>query len=79
MTLIRSLLARLSQRNEHPRISDSIYPLQLARGNYHSNTQGDTIEWHDITPIINHDGTITVYRDGYFIGFIIDYDSVEMV
>ena len=79
MTLIRSLLARLSQRNEHPRISDSIYPLQLARGNYHSNTQGDTIEWHDITPIINHDGTITVYRDGYFIGFIIDYDSIGMI
>lgn len=79
MTLIRSLLAQLRQRNRNPGITDSIYPIRLARGNYHSNTQGDTIEWYDVTPIINNDGTITVYRDGYFIGFIIDYDSMGMV
>ena len=79
MTLIRSLLSRLSERNKRARISDSIYPIRLARGNYHSNTQGDTIELYDVTPIINSDGTITVYRDGYFIGFIIDYDSMGMV
>lgn len=79
MTLIRSLLDRLSERSKRARISDSIYPIRLARGNYHSNTQGDTIEWYDINPIVNSDGTITVYRDGYFIGFIIDYDSIGMV
>lgn len=41
--------------------------------------QGDTTEWHDITPIINHDGTITAYRDGYFIGYIIDYENIGMI
>ena len=79
MNTIRKLLTRLTTPKETHVIVESIYPIQLARGNYHSNTQGDTIEWHDITPIINHDGTITVYRDGYFIGFIIDYDSMGMV
>ena len=33
----------------------------------------------DITPIINHDGTITAYRDGHFIGYIIDYENIGMI
>ena len=77
--MIRKLIKRFTTPKETHVIVESIYPIQLARGNYHSNTQGDTIEWYDVTPIINSDGTITVYRDGYFIGFIIDYDSMGMV
>ena len=46
---------------------------------YQTSSQGDTTEWHDITPIINHDGTITAYRDGYFIGYIIDYENIGMI
>ena len=78
MNTIRKLLTRLTAPKETHVIVESIYPIQLARGNYQTTTQGDTTEWHDITPIINHDGTITAYRDGYFIGYIIDYDNIGM-
>ena len=77
--MIRNILSRLTRRKETHVIVESIYPIQLARGNYQTTTQGDATEWQDITPIINHDGTITMYRDGYFIGYIIDYDSVGMI
>ena len=77
--MIHKLIKRFTTPKETHVIVESIYPIQLARGNYHSNTQGDTIEWYDITPIINNDGTVTIYRDGYFIGFIIDYDSMGMI
>ena len=33
----------------------------------------------DVTPIVNHDGTITAYRDGYFIRYIIDYENIGMI
>ena len=77
--MIRNLLSRLARRKETHVIVESIYPIQLARGNYQTSSQGDTTEWQDITPIINHDGTITAYRDGYFIGYIIDYDNIGMI
>ena len=77
--MIRNILSRLTRRKETHVIAESIYPIQLARGNYQTTTQGDTTEWHDITPIINHDGTITAYRDGYFIGYIIDYENIGMI
>ena len=77
--MIRNILSRLTRRKETHVIVESIYPIQLARGNYQTASQGDTTEWHDITPIINHDGTITAYRDGYFIGYIIDYDNIGMI
>ena len=57
--MIRNLLSRLTRRKETHVIVESIYPMQLARGNYQTSSQGDTTEWQDITPIINHDGTIT--------------------
>ena len=77
--MIRNILSRLTRRKETHVIVESIYPIQLARGNYRTTTQGDATEWQDITPIINHDGTITAYRDGYFIGYIIDYDNIGMI
>ena len=77
--MIRNILSRLTRRKETHVIVESIYPLQLARGNYQTSSQGYTTEWHDITPIINHDGTITAYRDGYFIGYIIDYENIGMI
>ena len=77
--MIRNILSRLTRRKESHVIVESIYPIQLARGNYQTSSQGDTTEWQDITPIINHDGTITAYRDGYFIGYIIDYDNIGMI
>ena len=77
--MIRNILSRLTRRKETHVIVESIYPIQLARGNYQTSSQGDTTEWLDITPIINHDGTITAYRDGYFIGYIIDYDNIGMI
>ena len=77
--MIRNLLSRLTRRKETHVIVESIYPIQLARGNYQTSSQGDTTEWQDITPIINHDGTITAYRDGCFIGYIIDYDNIGMI
>ena len=77
--MIRNLLSRLTRRKETHVIVESIYPIQLARGNYQTTTQGDATEWHDITPIINHDGTITAYRDGHFIGYIIDYENIGMI
>ena len=79
MNTIRKLLTRLTASKEAHVIVESIYPIQLARGNYQTSSQGDTTEWHDITPIINHDGTITAYRDGYFIGYIIDYENIGMI
>ena len=77
--MIRNILSRLTRRKETHAIVESIYPIQLARGNYQTSSQGDTTEWQDITPIINHDGTITAYRDGYFIGYIIDYENIGMI
>lgn len=77
--MIRNLLSRLARRKETHVIVESIYPIQLARGNYRTTTHGDATEWQDITPIINHDGTITAYRDGYFIGYIIDYENIGMI
>ena len=77
--MIRNILSRLARRKETHVIVESIYPIQLARGNYQTTSQGDTTEWQDITPIINHDGTITAYRDGYFIGYIIDYENIGMI
>ena len=77
--MIRNILSRLTRRKETHVIVESIYPIQLARGNYQTTTHGDATEWHDITPIINHDGTITAYRDGYFIGYIIDYENIGMI
>ena len=77
--MIRNILSRLTRRKETHVIVESIYPIQLARGNYQTTSQGDTTEWQDITPIINHDGTITAYRDGYFIGYIIDYETIGMI
>ena len=77
--MIRNILSRLTRRKETHVIVESIYPIQLARGNYQTSSQGDTTEWLDITPIINHDGTITAYRDGYFIGYIIDYENIGMI
>ena len=76
--MIRNILSRLTRRKGTHVIVESIYPIQLARGNYQTSSQGDTTEWQDITPNINHDGTITAYRDGYFIGYIIDYDNIGM-
>ena len=77
--MIRNILSRLTRRKETHVIVESIYPIQLARGNYQTSSQGDTTEWLDITPIINHDGTITASRDGHFIGYIIDYDNIGMI
>ena len=77
--MIRNILSRLTRRKETHVIVESIYPIQLARGNYQTSSQGDATEWQDITPIINHDGTITAYRDGYFIGYIIDYENIGMI
>ena len=77
--MIRNILSRLARRKETHVIVESIYPIQLAHGNYQTSSQGDTTEWQDITPIINHDGTITAYRDGYFIGYIIDYENIGMI
>ena len=77
--MIRKLLTKLTTSKEQHTLVESIYPIQLARGNYQTSSQGDTTEWLDITPIINHDGTITAYRDGYFIGYIIDYDNIGMI
>ena len=77
--MIRNILSRLTRRKETHVIVESIYPIQLAQGNYQTSSQGYTTEWQDITPIINHDGTITAYRDGYFIGYIIDYDNIGMI
>ena len=33
----------------------------------------------ELDHIINHDGTITAYMDGYFIGYIIDYENIGMI
>ena len=77
--MIRNILSRLARRKETHVIVESIYPIQLAQGNYQTSSQGYTTEWQDITPIINHDGTITAYRDGYFIGYIIDYANIGMI
>ena len=77
--MIRNILSRLTRRKETHVIVESIYPIQLARGNYRTTTQGDATEWQDITPIINHDGTIAAYRDGHFIGYIIDYENIGMI
>lgn len=77
--MIHKLIKRFTTPKETHVIVESIYPIQLAHGNYQTTSQGDAIEWHDITPIINHDGTITMYREGHFIGYITDYDSVGMI
>ena len=77
--MIRNLLSRLTRRKETHVIVESIYPIQLARGNYQTSSQDIVTEWQDITPIINHDGTITAYRDGHFIGYIIDYENIGMI
>ena len=77
--MIHKLIKRFTEPKETHVIVESIYPIQLARGNYQTSSQGDTTEWQDITPIVNHDGTITAYRDGYFIGYIIDYENIGMM
>ena len=79
MNTIRKLLTRLTTPKGAHVIVESIYPIQLARGNYRTTSQGDATEWQDITPIINHDGTITAYRHGYFIGYIIDYENIGVI
>ena len=77
--MMHKLIKRFTTPREPHTIFESIYPIQLARGNYQTAIQGDTTEWWDITPIINHDGTITTYRDGHFIGYIIDYEYIGMI
>ena len=56
-----------------------LYPIVLQRGTYIVTDCGEQTQWHNVTPIINHDGTITAYRDGYFIGYIIDYENIGMI
>ena len=77
--MIRKLLTKLTTPKEQHTLVESIYPIQLAQGNYQTSSQGYTTEWLDITPIINHYGTITAYRDGHFIGYIIDYDNIGII
>ena len=77
--MIHKLIKRLTEPKETHVLVESIYPIQLAHGNYQTTSQGDTVEWYDITPIINHDGTITMYREGHFTGYIIDYENIGLI
>lgn len=74
--MIRSILNKLTQRTEVIAVDDGIYPLVLAHGNYISELDGNTSEWHDVTPIINADGTITLFRNGDFVGHVAHYFSI---
>lgn len=74
--MIRKLLTRLTQYTETIEIDDGLYPLVLTHGNYISELDGETTEWHDVTPIINADGTITLFRNGDFVGHIAHYFNI---
>ena len=74
--MIRKLLTHLTQRAEVIEIDDGIYPLVLAHGNYVSELDGTTSEWHDVTPIVNADGTITFFHNGDFVGHVAHYFSI---
>ena len=54
----------------------SIYPLILAHGNYLVTAEETTSTWHDVTPIVNEDSTITLTRHGHIIGHVNHYETI---
>ena len=82
LNLIRQLLARRTNNDWHETqwvavdAEPSIYPLILARGTYIVTVEETASTWHDVTPIVNEDSTITLTDNGHIIGHINHYETI---
>ena len=53
-----------------------LYPIVLQHGTYIVTDCGEQTEWLNVTPIINHDQSITLTSNGEIVGYIRNHDSI---
>lgn len=53
-----------------------LYPIVLQHGDYIVTDCGEQTQWHNVTPIINHDQSITLTSNGEIVGYIRHHDSI---
>lgn len=56
-----------------------LYPIVLQRGTYIVTDCGEQTQWNNVTPIINHDQSITLTSNGEIVGYIRNHDSIGAV
>ena len=53
-----------------------LYPIVLQHGTYIVTDCGGQTQWNNVTPIINHDQSVTLTSNGEIVGYIRHHDSI---